>query len=96
MKTTKRTQKGFSLIELLMVVIVFTAVTGSVFLLLDVSQQRYRMESEFLDSFQGARLGLDQMTRDIHSAGYPPGNAFQGGVNPGNKVAVTPFAWAPG
>jgi len=47
-------ERGFSLIEMLVVVAVFTVVTGAVFGLLDVAQQRYRIESEVLDAFQGA------------------------------------------
>ena len=73
---TRREQAGFSVIELLVVVAVFTVVTGAVFLLLDTAQQRYKMESEFLDTFQGARLAMDQIARDIHMAGFPPGNSF--------------------
>lgn len=91
----RRTQRGFSLIEMLVVVAVFTVVTGAVFALLDMAQQRYKMESEFLDTFQGARLAIDQMTRDIHSAGYPPANSFFV-APPANLVAVAPFAWSPG
>jgi prepilin-type N-terminal cleavage/methylation domain-containing protein len=96
MRNRNRSERGFSMIEMVVVVLVFTTATAAVFLLLDTAQQRYRMESEFLDSFQGARLGLDQIVRDIHSAGYPPGNSFQGGVNPGVNVTAAPFAWAPG
>lgn len=95
MRNRKRSRHGFSMIEMVVVVLVFTTATAAVFLLLNVAQQRYKMESEFLDSFQGARLGLDQMVRDIHGAGYPPGNSFQAGVNPGVNVAVGPFAWSP-
>jgi len=91
---TKRNQKGFSLLELLVVVAVFTVLTGAVFELLTVAQQRYRAESEFLDSFQSARLGIDQMTRDVHAAGFPPANSFQV-PPPANSVASTPFAWSP-
>lgn len=88
-------QGGFSLIELLVVVAVFTLVSGAVFALLDTAQQRYRMESEFLDTFQGGRLALDQLARDVHSAGYPPANSFFVAPAP-NRVAETPFAWTPG
>jgi len=90
---TKQKQKGFSLLELLVVVAVFTVLTGAVFELLTVAQQRYRAESEFLDSFQSARLGIDQMTRDIHAAGFPPANSFPAPPAP-NLVASTPFAWS--
>ena len=89
-------EKGFSLIEMMAVVAFFTIITGSVFLLLNASQQRYKMEAQMLDAFQTARLAIDQMDRDVHGAGFPPTNSFWSGVaqaNPQN-IAV-PFAWAP-
>ncbi len=91
-------QSGFSLIETLVVIGVFTLITGITFGLLDTSQQRYRMESQVLDSFQGAQIAMDQMARDIHTAGYPPMNSFASvaiaNASPQN-VAFTPFAWSP-
>lgn len=89
-------EKGFSLMELMVAVMIFTILMGAAFQLLQVSQQRYKMEAEFLNSFQTARLAVDQMSRDIHSAGYPPPNSFTvaaGAAKP-DRVAM-PFAWAP-
>ena len=88
---------GFSLLEMMVVVLVFTIISGAVFQLLDVAQQRYKMESEFLDSFQGARLALDQITRDIHVAGYPPQSIVPVAVATANpQLVAVPFAWSPG
>ena len=90
-------QSGFSLIEMMVVTIVFTIITGVVFMLLIVSEQRYRTETEVLDSFQGANVAIDQMTRDIHQAGYPPANAYAAAAaafvaaNP--QLVAIPFAW---
>ena len=90
-------ERGFSLIEMVVVVAVFTVVTGAVFLLLDVAQQRYRTESEVLDAFQGARIALDQITRDIHAAGYPPLKSLSGAQQAANSASLAyPFAWQPG
>lgn len=89
-------ERGFSLIEMLVVVAVFTVITGAVFLLLNVSQQRYKMESELLGSFQTARIGMDQMMRDIHMAGYPPVQSLPTAVVAANPARVAfPFAWQP-
>jgi prepilin-type N-terminal cleavage/methylation domain-containing protein len=89
-------ERGFSLVELLMVVVVFTVITGAVFTMLNAAQQRYRMEAAVLEAFQDARLGLEQVARDIHSAGYPPANAYEDpGATPANLIAM-PFAWSPG
>lgn len=69
-------QRGFSLLEMMIVVAVLSIVMGSVFGLLNTAQQRYRAESDVLDAFQGSRAVVDQLTREIHSAGYPPVNDF--------------------
>lgn len=89
-------ERGFSLVEILVVVLVFTVVTGAVFGLLNMAQQRYRAESELLDAFQGARIALDEMTRDIHAAGYPSIKSLSPAQAAANPTAVAfPFAWNP-
>ena len=75
-----RQQQGFSLLEVMVVMTIFLVVAGTVFELLNVSQQRYRSEQQVLESFQGARLGMDLMVRDIHNAGYPPPYTFPGNL----------------
>jgi prepilin-type N-terminal cleavage/methylation domain-containing protein len=85
-------QEGFSLIELLVALGIFLVVTGAAFTLLGSSQQRYRTESQVLNSFQEARLGLDQIVRDVNDAGYPPAS-FNGGDS--TQFATSPFAWIP-
>ena len=89
----KRHQRGFTLIELLTALGIFLLITGAAFTLLTSSQQRYQTESQVLTSFQEARLGLDQMVRDINDAGFPPPTFVNG--NP-TRVTSTPFAWSPG
>lgn len=73
-------QQGFSLIEIMMVLGIFLIVSGAVFELLNTAQIRYRAEREFLESFQGARLGVELIVRDIHNAGYPPPHTFPGNL----------------
>ncbi|MGA2812775.1 MAG: prepilin-type N-terminal cleavage/methylation domain-containing protein [Candidatus Acidiferrum sp.] len=88
---------GFTLTEMLVSMAIFLVICGSAFTLLGMSQQRYQAESQKLNSFQEARLGLDQIMRDVSSAGYPPPNQFT--VTPPNsdpQVAASPFAWSPG
>ena len=93
-----RKQRGTSAVEMMVVVLVFTLLAGAAFRLLNVSQQRYRMESDVLDSFQAAQVALDQMARDIHTSGYPPVNSYTpaAAVTQFTKVACAPFAWSPG
>ena len=86
-------EHGFTLVEMLAALGIFLLVTGAAFSLLTSSQQRYRTESEVLSSFQEARLGLDQMVRDINDAGFPPPSFAN--VDP-TKVTSAPFGWSPG
>lgn len=93
-RTTKR-HAGFTLIELMVSVAIFLVISGAMFALLGRSQKSYFTESQVVDSFQEARLGLDQIVRDANDAGYPPQNHFS--VLPAaNNYAQTPVAWSPG
>jgi prepilin-type N-terminal cleavage/methylation domain-containing protein len=91
---TGQCQRGFSLLELLVALGIFLLICGAAFTLLASSQQRYQTESQVLTSFQEARLGLDQMVRDINDAGYPPPTFVR--VGSPNSSVSSPFAWSPG
>src|SRR6266849_2045392 len=97
MKKQKHSGSGFSLVELLVGTILFTIVTGAVFSLLLSAQLRYQGESNVTEAFQQANVAIDQIVRDVHSAGYPPANSFAAGraLNNPNLVAL-PFSWSPG
>jgi hypothetical protein len=87
-----------SLVEILVVVFIFLVVSGAIFGLLDVAQVRYRAEKQFLESFQGARVGVDLMVRDIHNAGYPrpylyPGNFPKLPDGPTPPLIPDPVPW---
>jgi len=92
-----RNSRGFTLLEMLVSMGIFMLICASAFTLLGVSQQRYQAESQVLNSFEEARLGLDQMIRDVNDSGYPPPNQFENilTVNPA-LYAITPVAWNPG
>ena len=90
---TRKSQLGFSLIELLVALGIFLVITGAAFTLLSSSQQRYQTDSQMLTSFQEARLGLDQIVRDVNDAGYPP-PSFIG--TDSTKYTSSPFGWSPG
>lgn len=67
----RRLQKGFSLIELLTVVVILMLVTGVVFQQIDMVQKRGRQEDVKMDLTQESREFVDQMVRDLHTSGYP-------------------------
>jgi prepilin-type N-terminal cleavage/methylation domain-containing protein len=92
-RRTGKRERGFTLIEMLASLGIFLLVTGAAFSLLTSSQQRYQTESEVLTSFQEARLGLDQMVRDINDAGFPPPTFT---TSDPTKVTAAPFGWSPG
>jgi prepilin-type N-terminal cleavage/methylation domain-containing protein len=87
-----RRQAGFTLLELLVALGIFLLITGAAFGLLTSSQQRYQTDSQLLTSFQEARLGLDQMVRDINDAGFPPSSFLISGQPA--QVTSFPFSWS--
>jgi len=71
-KPRKRTRtSGFSLIELMIVLIVVLVITGAIFQVISLATQRSSTEQTKVDMFQEAREFMDQMTRDLRQAGYP-------------------------
>ena len=88
-------EQGLSLVEMMVSVLIFMLLAGAAFGLLIATQGRQKTESQLLDSFQSARMSLDQIVRDVSDAGYPPQSFFTG-TPPATKYAKTPFAWSPG
>jgi type II secretory pathway pseudopilin PulG len=98
MCTGHKRENGYSLVELLVATILFTIIAGSVFSLLLSAQLRYRGESNVTTAFQQANVAIDQITRDVHSAGYPPPSSFAGppALPPDPGLVALPFSWSPG
>lgn len=69
-------QKGFSLLELMIVLLVLSVMMGAVFQQIALVQQRASAEQTKLDIFQEAREFMDQMGRDLKQAGYPNARNF--------------------
>lgn len=91
---TRTVQSGFTLIELMVSVAIFVLICGAIFELMGTTQNRFRTESQVLSAFEQARLGLDQIVRDVNDAGYPPQNQFSGGASVA-VFASSPIAWSP-
>src|SRR5258707_13680261 len=97
MKKRKPGAGGFSLVELLVVTILFAIVNAIAFSLLMSAQLRYQGESTVTEAFQQANVALDQIVRDVHSAGYPPMSSLSAAVATSNPDwYALPFAWTPG
>ena len=74
------TQRGFSLAELMVAMVVLLVVIGGVLQLVNQSQQRYSSTANVEDSTAMAREAVDLMARDIRLAGYPPPTSYQTGA----------------
>jgi prepilin-type N-terminal cleavage/methylation domain-containing protein len=64
-------ERGFSIVEMMVSVAVMTVILGGIFEVVGVINQRTVTEQAKLDMFQEAREFVDQMSRDLHQAGYP-------------------------
>jgi prepilin-type N-terminal cleavage/methylation domain-containing protein len=91
---TPKSQAGFTLMELMVSVGIFLLICGAIFELMGTTQNRFRTESQVLSAFEEARLGLDQIVRDVNDAGYPPQNHFSKAVA-ATTYAASPIAWSP-
>jgi prepilin-type N-terminal cleavage/methylation domain-containing protein len=72
----KSSSSGFSLVELMIVLIILLIVSGAVFRVLSLATERSSTEQTKLDMFQEAREFMDQMSRDLRLAGYPNARNF--------------------
>ena len=75
----RKTQLGMSLIEVMVVLLITTVITGAIFSQIVTVQQRASSEQVKLDLFQEARDFMDQMTRDLKQIGYPNPKNFAPG-----------------
>jgi prepilin-type N-terminal cleavage/methylation domain-containing protein len=94
MSRARQNQQGFTLVELLLATAIFMVICAAMFGLLQISQQKYAIETQMSGSFGEARLGLDQIVRDINVSGYPSMTLLSNTSNALN-YAVSPAAWSP-
>ena len=64
-------RRGFSLLEMLIVVAVLSLVMGAIFGTIVDGMKKYKLEENRVNTTQESREFLDQIVRDLHSAGYP-------------------------
>ena len=89
-----QTVRGFTILELMVAMAIFGIICAAMFALLQLSQQKYSSETQLSGSFQEARLGVDQIVRDINISGYPSLTLFSSPASVYN-YAVNPVAWDP-
>src|SRR6266516_2532519 len=93
MKTSRKlavkassSEQGFSLIEMMIAVILISAVMAVAVNGMMQMQQRNSAEASKTDAVQETRDFIDQVVRDIHDAGYPPARAINVAVSLGTGV----------
>src|SRR5687767_7669520 len=90
-KTNLQPNYGFSLLQMLIVLAVFTFIVGGIFSNLSQSQVRYQFEQEVAELQQSARNAVDLMEREIKLAGFPKASYYDSAQNwtmaNSNKVA---------
>src|SRR5260370_3326137 len=70
-QTSQLSQKGFSLVELVVVCAILSIVLGAVFNGTNLATQRSQAEMTKVDLTQEGREFIDEFERDLHQAGYP-------------------------
>lgn len=77
-------QKGFSLIELMISLVLFLLVLAGIFQLFESNRSTYATGEKRADVQQNARVAMDEISRQVRMAGYFPEN-FD--TNVGNDIA---------
>jgi prepilin-type N-terminal cleavage/methylation domain-containing protein len=70
-RRSKLYAQGFSLVELLAVMVLMTITVGAIVSQISLVEERSRGEQAKLDIFQESRDFVDQFVRDAHETGYP-------------------------
>lgn len=86
-------QRGFTLVELMMVVLILSTILGALFSQIERAQVRYKVEDQRVDLTQQEREFIDQFTRDLHQAGYPSAAVF-GGQFDTTSIHVAGGVWS--
>jgi len=76
----------------MIVLIVLSLIMAAVFAQIMNAQARISVEQAKLDLFQEAREFMDQMTRDLHNAGYPNVRNFGWSSTTGTREISSPMA----
>jgi prepilin-type N-terminal cleavage/methylation domain-containing protein len=84
----KGRSRGYTLLELLIVLVILVTVTGAVFEQINGMQKKAGSEAMKLDMNQQAREFLDQTVRDLHMAGYPGASMYSNPLLHPSQVAA--------
>ncbi|GAB4342355.1 MAG: hypothetical protein Kow0089_17340 [Desulfobulbaceae bacterium] len=78
-------QKGFTLVELLIAMVVALLVSAAVYASYKVQQQTHKAQMQVTEIQQNLRAAMETMARDFHFAGYDPTRTGDYGVLSGSS-----------
>ena len=84
MKISRRSQSGFSLLELLVVVVILTIVLTVVVSGVTEIQKGNTTQAVNVDLSQESRQFMDQVVQDLHQAGYPSSKMLDAATSAAN------------
>lgn len=87
-KAPYRNEQGYTLLELLLAMVVFLIVTGSIYGVLRVAQQSRSVVTEEVGLNKNVRIALNLIGRDTYNAGYGYPVAENKVLLPDNKIAT--------
>ncbi len=92
--TTRRDQRGFTLLELMITALVGAIVIAGVYSMYTISTKTYRIQNESLDALGQLRSAHKQLRADLRSAGYnsPGHTGVEGWVTTAGGAVYTALA----
>lgn len=90
---SKQAGRGFSLIELLVVVAMISLVLTGILTQIEQVQQRSIAEQGKVDDFQQARDFLDQIFQDTRQMGFPNLRNYDTSLNPPTNACTATATW---
>lgn len=94
MRRDRKNERGLTLIEVMVVLLIVTILGGVIFSQINTVQQRASTEETKLDLFQESRDFMDQMSRDLHQAGFPNMHNFAPGQLDSSTCSTLPIPTA--
>jgi prepilin-type N-terminal cleavage/methylation domain-containing protein len=86
--SSKNSQRGFTIVELMIAMIVFTIVTGAIWGLLRVSQRSRSLTNHQVHLTKNVRVALNVIGRDTYNAGYGYPAKDEKALLPDNRISA--------
>jgi len=90
MTSPQRSERGFSLLEVMVATAIMLTVTGAVFSILNPTGAIFQAQPEVVDMQQRLRIGVDTLTRDLIMAGAGAYSGTQSGTLSGFFAPIQP------